>query len=209
MLYHSQRKFEIRCMAWTPNEVGLSLSLELDTESGGSVSRLHRGGSSPFPPVSQSDSMSLSLELDTESGGSALSLELDTESGGSSPFPPLDTESGYIGGMWVECILPRYMEGMWVECIIPICEASVYSQSLKVFCQAIRPQSAISESATVHYFSLVRALSSLHLEVLNSLPVGYVGECHCFSFVRALISLHIEVGLSYNLLCSSFNFVAP
>ncbi|VDO10864.1 unnamed protein product [Rodentolepis nana] len=58
-------------------------------------------------------------------------------------------------------------------------------------------QSAISESATVHYFSLVRALSSLHLEVLNSLPVGYVGECHCFSFVRALISLHIEVGLSY------------
>ncbi|VDO02105.1 unnamed protein product [Rodentolepis nana] len=49
----------------------------------------------------------------------------------------LDTESGYIGGMWVECILPRYMEGMWVECIIPICEASVYSQSVKVFCQGI------------------------------------------------------------------------
>ncbi|VDO14150.1 unnamed protein product [Rodentolepis nana] len=74
---------------------------------------------------------------------------------------------------------------------------SVISESANC---SILSQSAISESATVHYFSLVRALSSLHLEVLNSLcsPVGYVGECHCFSFVRALISLHIEVGLSYN-----------
>ncbi|VDO01683.1 unnamed protein product [Rodentolepis nana] len=62
----------------------------------------------------------------------------------------------------------------------------------------------MSESATVHCFSVVRALSSLNLEVWKA---GYVGECHCplfllysesatvhyFSFVRALSSLHLEV----------------
>ncbi|VDO00885.1 unnamed protein product [Rodentolepis nana] len=82
-----------------------SLSLELDTESGGSALSLEldteSGGSSPFPPLDTESGgsspfppLNTESELDTESGGSALSLELDTESGGSSPFPPLDTESG-------------------------------------------------------------------------------------------------------------------
>ncbi|VDO00602.1 unnamed protein product [Rodentolepis nana] len=87
---------------------------------------------------------------------------------------------GYIG----ECQLCFSFVRALISLPSPLCFAR----------QSVR-QSAISESATVHYFSLVRALSSLHLEVLNSLcsPVGYVGECHCFSFVRALISLHIEL----------------
>ncbi|VDO02485.1 unnamed protein product [Rodentolepis nana] len=38
----------------------------------------------------------------------------------------------------------------------------------------------MSESATVHCFSVVRALSSLNLEVWKA---GYVGECHCPLFL--------------------------
>ncbi|VDN97470.1 unnamed protein product [Rodentolepis nana] len=88
---------------------------------------------------------------------------------------------------------------MWVECILPICEG------VHVFAKQSCP-SAMSESATVHCFSVVRALSSLNLEVWK---VGYVGvatvHCfsfgamseiatvHCFSFVRALSSFNLEV----------------
>uniref|UniRef100_A0A0R3TKB3 Calpain_III domain-containing protein n=1 Tax=Rodentolepis nana TaxID=102285 RepID=A0A0R3TKB3_RODNA len=119
--------------------------------------------------------------------------ELDIESGGSSPFPHV----GYKEGMWVVCILPiceevlpnnrvrRRQSGMLrvpLSTVSPLFEllatASIPGQSViseSANC-SILSQSAISESATVHYFSLVRALSSLHLEVLNSLPVGYVGE---------------------------------
>ncbi|VDO04122.1 unnamed protein product [Rodentolepis nana] len=61
--------------SWTPNQVGLPLSLELDTES---------GGSSPFPP------------LDTESGGSSPFPPLNTESGGSSPFSPVENQMGLL-----------------------------------------------------------------------------------------------------------------
>ncbi|VDO01639.1 unnamed protein product [Rodentolepis nana] len=82
--------------------------------------------------------------------------------------------------------------------------ASILGNRVSRVCRRV-PLSTVSlvrslNSATASI--LGQALSSLHLEVLNSLPVGYVGECHCFSFVRALISLHIEVGLSYK-------FVAP
>ncbi|VDN96449.1 unnamed protein product [Rodentolepis nana] len=55
--------------------VDLPLSLELDTES---------GGSSPFPP------------LDTESGGSSPFPPLNTESGGSSPFSPVENQMGLL-----------------------------------------------------------------------------------------------------------------
>ncbi|VDO05249.1 unnamed protein product [Rodentolepis nana] len=71
------------------------------------------------------------------SGFPSLSLELDTESGGSSPFPHV----GYIEG------------------ILNSATASILGQS------------GMSESATVHCFSFVRALSSLYLEVWNSLLI--------------------------------------
>ncbi|VDN98850.1 unnamed protein product [Rodentolepis nana] len=38
----------------------------------------------------------------------------------------------------------------------------------------------MSESATVHCFSVVRALSSLNLEVWKA---GYIEECHCPLFL--------------------------
>ncbi|VDO03087.1 unnamed protein product [Rodentolepis nana] len=72
---------------------------------------------------------------------------LDTESDGSSPFP-------HVG----------YIEGMWVGCMLPICEDVFAKQScpvrsLKSATASILGQSGMSESATVHCFSFVRALS--------------------------------------------------
>ncbi|VDN98076.1 unnamed protein product [Rodentolepis nana] len=94
---------------------------------------------------------------------------------------------------------------MWVECILP---------SVKVFCQAIvsglhcvdcpirslnsatasilASRSAMSESATVHCFSVVRALSSLNLEVWKA---GYVGECHCPLFLLYVGECHCPLFL--------------
>ncbi|VDO09502.1 unnamed protein product [Rodentolepis nana] len=86
--------------------------------------------------------------LPSISGFPSLSLGLDTESGGSYPFPP----EGYIDGM---CFAKQ-------SCPV---------RSLNSATASILGQSAISESATVHCFSFVRALSSLYLEDLNSLLV--------------------------------------
>ncbi|VDN99839.1 unnamed protein product [Rodentolepis nana] len=77
----------------------------------------------------------------------------------------------------------------------------------------------MSESATVHCFSVVRALSSLNLEVWKA---GYIEECHCplFLILGPAGSLNLEVDswlVGYVgechcplfLFCLSFKFVAP
>ncbi|VDO08146.1 unnamed protein product [Rodentolepis nana] len=75
-------------------------------------------------------------------------FKLDTESGGSSPFPHV----GYIEGM---CFAKQ-------SCPV---------RSLNSATASILGQSGMSESATVHCSSFVRALSSLNLEVWNSLLI--------------------------------------
>ncbi|VDN99768.1 unnamed protein product [Rodentolepis nana] len=129
-----------------------------------------------------------------KSMGSTQDKWLDTKSGESSPIPTV----GYIGGMWVACELP-------------ICRGVLPSNRVRyvVYCEGFLPsnrvrngfdsrrRSAMSESATVHCFSVVRALSSLNLEVWKAGyieechcplflilgPAGYVGECHCPLFL--------------------------
>ncbi|VDO12682.1 unnamed protein product, partial [Rodentolepis nana] len=86
--------------------------------------------------------------MGTESDGSSpFPPVMNTESGGSSPFSPVENQMGLLHFLLID--FDSWPIGYVGEC-------------------SILSQSAISESATVHYFSLVRALSSLHLEVLNS-----------------------------------------
>ncbi|VDO02024.1 unnamed protein product [Rodentolepis nana] len=181
----------------------LSLSLELDTESGGSALSLEldteSGGSSPFPP------------LDTESGGSSPFPPLNTESGGSSPFPPvyqylwlsvLVFRAGYdqMGLLhflifnFVAFSFVRALSSLHLDCILPIFEGVLPGN----------PSSGRRVPlSTVSPFFEVRLSNGF-----DSWPVGRRVPLSTVERLRFLAS-RLYRRVPTVLLCSSFKFVAP
>ncbi|VDO10357.1 unnamed protein product [Rodentolepis nana] len=99
-----------------------------------------------------------------------LSLGLNTESGGSSSFPTVDN-----------------IEDMMIECILLICESVLPGNRARYL--------VMSESATVHCFSFVQALSSLNPDVLS---YGYDYGLHYVERHRpAYASQHLS-GIYYD-----------
>ncbi|VDO01206.1 unnamed protein product [Rodentolepis nana] len=100
------------------------------------------GGSSPFPPVGY-------------------------RSDGSSPFPHV----GYIWWVFSVSSCRSHRQVGLLHFLLCFARQPCPVRCLNSATASVLGQSAMSESVTVHCFSFVRALSSLHLEIWNSLLI--------------------------------------